>query len=112
LEANGYPTHSDDGSSPEGFVSLSKPATSEAQLFAIDCEMVDYSVSDDCLPQCETSAGPELARVTVVSVDGNVLLDRLVKPLVPIVDYKTQFVCVSRQPLMGQVQWHDRGEAA
>jgi len=56
-------------------------------IFAMDCEMV------------ETSAGRELARVTLIrfepteqDADGyTVLLDLLVKPVRPVLDYKTRY---------------------
>ncbi len=52
---------------------------SSFSMFAIDCEMV------------ETSNGLELARVSVVNESLDCVYDSLVKPELPVVDYKTQF---------------------
>jgi len=48
-------------------------------LVAIDCEM------------CQTAAGSELARLTLLDVAGNVLLDAFVQPELPVLDYVTKF---------------------
>ena len=67
--------------------SRSQDPSPSASIFAIDCEMV------------ETSAGRELARITLIRFepteqDANgykVVLDLLVKPVRAVLDYKTQY---------------------
>jgi RNA exonuclease 1 len=55
------------------------------QLLAIDCEM------------CYTANGLELTRVSVVNENKEVVLDELVLPDCPILDYNTKYVstCVA-----------------
>ena len=79
----------DDYTSGEIFIPtfLYRSQTPSVSVFAMDCEMV------------ETSAGRELARVTLIrfqptehNADGyQVVLDLLVKPVRPVLDYKTQY---------------------
>ncbi|KAI9252672.1 hypothetical protein BY458DRAFT_535944 [Sporodiniella umbellata] len=52
---------------------------SDKRIIAADCEMV------------MTEKGSALARITLISEDGSILLDELVKPDEPITDYLTQF---------------------
>lgn len=49
------------------------------RLIAVDCEMV------------LTVSGSSLARITLIDEDGSVLLDELVKPDQPIIDYLTRY---------------------
>ncbi|GAN04757.1 RNA exonuclease [Mucor ambiguus] len=51
----------------------------QKRLIAVDCEMV------------LTVKGSSLARITLIDEDGSVLLDELVKPDQPIVDYLTRY---------------------
>ncbi|CAO3656556.1 unnamed protein product [Mucor fragilis] len=51
----------------------------QKRLIAVDCEMV------------LTVKGSSLARITLIDEDGSVLLDELVKPDEPIVDYLTRY---------------------
>ena len=55
----------------------------------IDCEMI------------VTSAGYELARVTVIDVDGTVIFDELVLPPNPVIDYVTKFSGITSEMIQG-----------
>lgn len=54
-------------------------ASRAPRLFGVDCEM------------CYTAVGLELTRATLLDDHGEVLVDRLVKPPRPIVDYNTRY---------------------
>ena len=64
-----------------GYFVLPQPTGSGAdrQVYALDCEMVS------------TTIGYELARITVVNVDLDIVFDQIVKPSNLILDYNTQF---------------------
>ncbi|EGG04416.1 uncharacterized protein MELLADRAFT_78319 [Melampsora larici-populina 98AG31] len=65
--------------------SLGKPL----KLIGIDCEM------------CLTENGSELTRCTVVGKDGKPILDELVKPESPIINYLTRFSGMTEKRLQG-----------
>jgi len=48
-------------------------------IYAIDCEM------------CYTTNGMEIARLSVVGIDGRPIYDSLIQPETPIIDYNTRF---------------------
>jgi DNA polymerase III epsilon subunit-like protein len=62
-------------------------SSKNAQIVAVDCEM------------CETSAGMEVTRLTLVDQHSRVLLDTYVVPDEPIIDYKTEWSGISEETL-------------
>ncbi|KOC66103.1 Exonuclease GOR [Habropoda laboriosa] len=56
-------------------------------VYALDCEM------------CFTRRGLELAKVTVVGMDGKVVYDTLVKPDAEVIDYNTRFSGINAKDL-------------
>ncbi|XP_059510079.1 RNA exonuclease 5-like isoform X2 [Stegostoma tigrinum] len=88
LMKNDYPVtgspHSD------GFVQSGCTAkvTDNSPLLGLDCEM------------CLTTKGSELTRVSVVSADGRCVMDELVKPDNPILNYLTRFSGITKKMLM------------
>ncbi|KAG0259957.1 hypothetical protein BG011_002233 [Mortierella polycephala] len=58
-------------------------------MVAMDCEM------------CRTEAGPELTRVTLIDINGVAVLDELVMPERPILDYLTQYSGMTAARLEG-----------
>jgi RNA exonuclease 1 len=90
LDAAGEPT------TPPGWASTrragsddGRPSSPPHALVAVDCEM------------CVTAAGYELARVSAVGADGSVLLDELVAPANPVLDYNTRFSGIDEATLAG-----------
>ncbi|XP_051993580.1 RNA exonuclease 5-like isoform X2 [Xyrauchen texanus] len=73
----------------EGFVCTQAegPITDNSPLFGLDCEM------------CFTRVGLELTRVAVVDSRGRCVLDELVKPLNPIINYCTRFSGITQSML-------------
>jgi len=60
-----------------------------SNLFGLDCEMVT------------TASGPALVRISLVDVDGSVVLDQLVRPEEEITDYLTEFTGITADSLKG-----------
>ncbi|XP_076243381.1 uncharacterized protein LOC143184798 isoform X1 [Calliopsis andreniformis] len=75
----------------EGYVrtrpSRSVPKDGNYGVFALDCEM------------CFTRRGLELAKVTVVGMDGKVVYDTLVKPDAEVIDHNTRFSGITAKDL-------------
>lgn len=86
LQRRGYPLpieHFASKGLPEGWIqpvgySAEGPLT-PLKLLAIDCEM------------CKTANGTELTRISMVDYNGKTVLDELVKPDLPILDYLTEY---------------------
>ncbi|XP_076647717.1 uncharacterized protein LOC143356152 isoform X2 [Halictus rubicundus] len=68
---------------PAGIV----PSDGNYGVFALDCEM------------CFTRRGLELAKVTVVDMDGNVVYDTLVRPDAEVIDHNTRFSGITAKDL-------------
>ena len=66
----------------------SNDLTKGMQVYALDCEMV--LTTDDVY---------SLARISVVDWDGKTVLDRIVKPALPVKDYFTQFSGITEKHL-------------
>lgn len=68
-------------------------------LLAVDCEMV------------RTSVGLELARLSVVDAEGRALLDELVRPARPVLDYNTRWSGLTAESLAGVTTTQEEARA-
>ncbi|TLD14257.1 uncharacterized protein PgNI_05005 [Pyricularia grisea] len=79
----------EDGTVPEADIQQGS-ITAGREVFAIDCEMCRTGPTNHDL---------SLTRVTILSWDGEVVMDELVKPSLPILDYLTQFSGITKEML-------------
>lgn len=92
MTSNGYPLHPDSVHNevpriPDGWAATKDLGKPDRAIYAVDCEM------------CKSASGPVLTRATVVDEKGNVLYDKLVRPLQPIIDYLTVFSGITEEML-------------
>ena len=100
LRENKYPLHGTEATS--GFEPLragSADVDAAARLVAIDCEMV--LVRADHMVDGGWPLVKQLARVALVDASGNTLLDELVKPDRPVIDYLTRYSGITEEILEG-----------
>jgi len=72
---------------PPSSTTMISSAVAPVLVAAIDCEM------------CDTAQGSELTRISVLSFEGAVLLDTLVKPRNAITNYQTQYSGITEEML-------------
>ncbi|XP_011867510.1 PREDICTED: RNA exonuclease 3 isoform X2 [Vollenhovia emeryi] len=72
----------------EGYVSTMQSPYADNQVYALDCEM------------CFTLQGLELARVTIVNLDCEVVYDEHVKPSSEVIDYNTRFSGITEESML------------
>ena len=100
LRENKYPLHGTEATS--GFEPLRAARAdveAAARLVAIDCEMV--LVRADHMVDGGWPLVKQLARVALVDASGNTLLDELVKPDRPVIDYLTRYSGITEEILEG-----------
>lgn len=73
-----------------GFVETEKlpeDSTKFEGVYALDCEM------------CYTGLGLEIAKVTVIAVDGRLVYEKFIRPEAKIIDYNTRFSGITKKDL-------------
>lgn len=85
---NNYSVELSDEQLQEGWFAT-KTSSHEPGMYSLDCEF------------CMSEKGKELARLSLVDADGNVVIDTFVKPQNPIIDYKTQYSGITPELLEG-----------
>ncbi|ORX48041.1 ribonuclease H-like protein [Hesseltinella vesiculosa] len=92
MEVDNYPLHSllnPTSSLPNGWVETRPGSGKSKRLVAVDCEM------------CKSGNISVLVKVALVDQDGQVLMNELVQPDLPITDYVTQYSGVDQYDLEG-----------
>lgn len=91
---NNYPIHKDIEGATQQMIDKTKDFKSTtdfnhegSKTFALDCEM------------CRSSNGVVLARVSLTDFDNTVIIDELIKPTEPIVDYLTQYSGITEEKI-------------
>jgi RNA exonuclease 1 len=94
----GYPIHSklSGHNTPVNWVETRNKSGSQQdgqkekhRLIALDCEM------------CLTEVGLELARISLIDEDLNIIMDEIVQPSHPILDYLTRYSGIREETLAG-----------
>ncbi|GMM45849.1 Rnh70 protein [Pichia kluyveri] len=92
---NNYPIHKDTPNATTELINLTSDFKStfllhnDQKLYALDCEM------------CRSIDSRVLARVSLTDSDNNIIIDKLIKPSEPIVDYVTQYSGITEEQLIG-----------
>lgn len=93
---NNYPIHEDVANATQEMIDKTKDFKSTtdfnhggSKTFALDCEM------------CRSANGRVLTRVSLTDFDNKVLVDKLIKPTEPIIDYLTQWSGITEEKLIG-----------
>lgn len=96
LVFNNYPIHEDVKGATQEMIDKTSDFKSTTNLnqegsktYALDCEM------------CSSENNRVLARVSLTDFDNNVIIDKLIKPTEPIVDYLTQWSGITEEKLIG-----------
>ncbi|EGV60415.1 hypothetical protein CANTEDRAFT_111603 [Yamadazyma tenuis ATCC 10573] len=91
LSKSEYPVHNEIVSSilPQGWKETQKFEHEGSHIFSVDCEF------------CQTLNGKELARISVINFQNDVVLDEYVKPKEMIIDYLTKYSGITEQLLEG-----------
>lgn len=87
MTENDYPSVGSSNARNFVHTGCSEKPTDSSPLFALDCEM------------CLTCKGHELTRVAIVDAQGQCVMDELVKPDNPIINYMTRFSGITRKML-------------
>ncbi|KAM3916619.1 RNA exonuclease 5 [Leptodactylus fuscus] len=89
MRTNHYPLLGSLGTENYVHTKCTEKPTDSSPLYGLDCEM------------CMTCKGSELTRVALVNAEGQCILDELVKPDNPIINYMTRFSGITRKMLQG-----------
>ncbi|NWX40104.1 REXO5 exonuclease, partial [Steatornis caripensis] len=85
---NDYPIKGSPGCQGYVYTECDQQRTDSSPLFGLDCEM------------CQTAKGNEVTRVSLVDAQGQCLLNELIKPESPVVNYRTRFSGITKKMLL------------